>query len=127
MGELGDLKPGGEIHLGCHNYTGPGTVLEPRGRAEPKPYNAIDACSRQHDWDYEYARNATDVHNADKRAIACYWRNRQHSDVSAGHYRYRGQVSAGEGRQLDPAQTVYVLRSHAAKDGWGQDYAPHCA
>jgi hypothetical protein len=83
-GKARPLLPG-ERHLPCHNFTGPGTRIDlPEVRAY-KPYNAIDACSKQHDLDYLAAASLTGeakaraIMAADVKDLACYDR---HKDVS---------------------------------------------
>jgi len=69
----------GELHFGCHNFTGPNTVLNDQTR-NVIPYNNIDNCSKKHDLEYERIKNsnmskeekATAVQKADKDAIDCY-------------------------------------------------------
>lgn len=68
----------GEFHLGCHNFTGPGTRVDLESVRNYPPYNAIDACSRTHDLDYMKAVEEPDAERkkliveADKRVIKCY-------------------------------------------------------
>jgi hypothetical protein len=69
----------GEKHLGCHNYTGPGTRIDLKEVQDYKPYNEIDNCSRNHDLDYLEADGMTDpvqkahaIRIADEKAITCY-------------------------------------------------------
>lgn len=69
----------GELHPGCQNFTGPGTRLSLPDVYNYPPYDAIDACSRQHDIDYGLAKAEPDaqkrallIRAADERAIACY-------------------------------------------------------
>ena len=69
----------GEYHWKCHNFTGPGTILNDRTR-NFDPYNDIDNCSKTHDLEYERINNskmskeekAIAVQQADKDAIDCY-------------------------------------------------------
>jgi hypothetical protein len=71
-GKARPLKDG-EYHLGCHNYTGPGTRIDLPEVRNYQPYNDIDACSRQHDIDYTDAHgNPNLIREADKRVIQCY-------------------------------------------------------
>ena len=67
-----------ELHWGCHNFSGPGTILNDRTR-NFKPYNDIDNCSKIHDLEYENIKNEKDekkralmIQEADKKAIQCY-------------------------------------------------------
>lgn len=68
----------GEYHYGCHNYTGPGTRVDLEKVRNYPPYNDIDACSRQHDLDYERAVELPDkeridaINKADEDVIKCY-------------------------------------------------------
>jgi hypothetical protein len=63
----------GEYHYGCHNYTGPGTRIELPNVMNYKPYNNIDACSRQHDIDYSNSQgNPRLIREADEKVINCY-------------------------------------------------------
>jgi hypothetical protein len=63
----------GEKHYGCHNFTGPGTRIDLPEVKNFKPYNNIDACSKQHDIDYMNNKgNPAGIHEADKKALACY-------------------------------------------------------
>lgn len=60
-----------EYHLGCHNYTGPGTRIDKF--PDYPPYNNIDACSRQHDIAYSQNQgNPEAIRKADEEAIKCY-------------------------------------------------------
>lgn len=73
----------GEIHYGCHNFTGPGTRIDLKSVQNTEPYNSIDACSKQHDLDYKDALEADVTENerkemirdADHRVVACYDRH----------------------------------------------------
>lgn len=57
----------GELHLGCHNFTGPGTVMD-----NVAPYNCVDNCARQHDIDYGKAKgDLKKVQKADDDFIKC--------------------------------------------------------
>ena len=72
----------GEVHWGCHNYTGPGTRIDKY--PDYPPYNDIDNCSRTHDLAYRSIRNKLDnkeideeeaarqVSQADLEAVQCY-------------------------------------------------------
>ncbi|MDP4225295.1 MAG: hypothetical protein Q8910_02800 [Bacteroidota bacterium] len=81
----------GEIHAPCHNYTGPGTVLNDRTRNFP-PYDEIDNCSRNHDLEYESifdmpqgnARESA-IRKSDQRAIDCYNRNKNEPSYKWGY------------------------------------------
>jgi hypothetical protein len=76
-GKARPLYPG-EYHLGCHNFTGPGTRIDLPEVRNYAPYNDIDACSRQHDLDYYNAFKLPDaekkklIREADHRVIECY-------------------------------------------------------
>lgn len=74
----------GEYHLGCHNFTGPGTRIDlPEVRNYP-PYNDIDACSRQHDIDYSNSNNNPNlIREADEKVINCYNKYPNESGYSA--------------------------------------------
>jgi hypothetical protein len=68
----------GEYHVPCHNYSGPGTVINAE-TLKWKPYNDIDACSRQHDLDYTEAQKEPDkgkraklIRIADEKVLRCY-------------------------------------------------------
>ena len=69
----------GELHFGCHNFTGPGTILNNQTK-NVIPYNNIDNCSKKHDLEFERIKNsnmskeerAMAVQRADKEAIDCY-------------------------------------------------------
>lgn len=64
----------GELHYGCHNYTGPGTQIEKH--PDSPPINAIDNCSRAHDLAYQEAKGDFNaVQKADREALECYARN----------------------------------------------------
>ena len=63
----------GERHLPGHNYTGTGTrVIERKARGD-QPVNRVDAASRLHDMEYEFARGQVDrkklVQQADRDYI----------------------------------------------------------
>lgn len=69
----------GEINLGCHNFTGPGTRIDIPSVLNYPPYNDIDNCSRLHDIAYGKAdleKNLTKkreiIRRADEVAIKCY-------------------------------------------------------
>lgn len=76
----------GEYHVPLHNFTGPGTRMDLKEVREHKPYNGIDACSKQHDLDYEEIKKGTyrgrqtstkeekskAIMDADREAIECY-------------------------------------------------------
>lgn len=68
----------GEYHYGCHNFTGPGTRVDLPKVRNFKPFNDIDACSKQHDIDYERAVELPDkeriaaITKADKDVVECY-------------------------------------------------------
>ncbi len=67
----------GEYHYGCHNFTGPGTRIDLPQVMNYKPYNDIDACSRQHDIDYmaaskDPANKEQLIRQADKKVVDCY-------------------------------------------------------
>lgn len=74
-GKARDLYEG-ELHYGCHNFTGPGTRMDLPEVRNFAPYNNIDACSRQHDIEYGNAGTGSDrpkkIREADERAIKCY-------------------------------------------------------
>jgi hypothetical protein len=69
----------GELHYGCHNYSGPGTVLNDKTR-DFKAYNDIDNCSRLHDIVYDRLekskmskeKKALEIRKADEEALSCY-------------------------------------------------------
>ena len=42
----------GELHLPCHNFTGPGTRIDITEVRNTKPYNKIDSISKMHDLNY---------------------------------------------------------------------------
>lgn len=76
----------GELHVGKHNFTGPGSRIDlPHVRNFP-PYNGIDNCSKIHDLAYDkiFKMPAGDkkrnlIRKADKDAVACYDRNKNDS------------------------------------------------
>jgi hypothetical protein len=71
----------GELHVPLHNFTGPGTNLSRYKHIDP--YNDIDACSKEHDIEYNNIKNsdlsaaekAQLIQLADEKAIECYDRN----------------------------------------------------
>ena len=65
----------GEMHYGCHNFTGPGTRIDLPEVRNAQPVNDIDACSKAHDLAYEAAKgNAAAIQQADKKCLDCYAR-----------------------------------------------------
>jgi hypothetical protein len=89
----------GELHYGCHNYTGPGTRLDLH--PDVKPYNDIDACSKKHDEDYAKASVATDpleyarlIRKADEDAISCYDRFPKEDGYEAARAGIKGKLDA---------------------------------
>jgi hypothetical protein len=71
-GKSRSLKDG-EYHLGCHNFTGPGTRIDLEEVRNYTPYNNIDGCSKQHDIDYLNANgNPSLIRKADEEVIKCY-------------------------------------------------------
>lgn len=76
-GKSRPLYPG-ELHFKCHNFTGPGTEIWRKNVRDMAPFNAIDACSKQHDLDYMEAVEQPDdvrkemIRQADKDVIECY-------------------------------------------------------
>ena len=88
----------GEKHLGCHNFTGPGTRIDLAEVQNYKPYNGIDNCSRTHDLDYYNARHlkgadrALAVKKADEVAVACYDRNKNDSGYTAARAGISGKL-----------------------------------
>ncbi len=63
----------GEKHYGCHNYSGPGTRIDLPEVRNFKPYNNIDACSRQHDIDYFNSnKDPKKIKEADEKVLQCY-------------------------------------------------------
>jgi|SRR5580693_381860 hypothetical protein len=87
-GKARQLKDG-EYHLGCHNFTGPGTRIDLPEVANYPPYNDIDNCSKQHDLDYLEASEkdaetrARMIRDADRRVIECYQRYPNESGYKA--------------------------------------------
>lgn len=83
QGKSRPLKDG-EYHLGCHNFTGPGTRIDLPEVLNYKPYNNIDACSKQHDIDYTNANGDPNlIREADKKAIICYDKYKNESGYTA--------------------------------------------
>lgn len=73
----------GEVHLGLHNYTGPGTRVDQAAVRNFKPYNEIDACSRTHDLQFDKIfkmplgrERSEQIRAADREALACYERHK---------------------------------------------------
>lgn len=73
----------GEYHIPLHNFTGPGTRIDIKDVRDFPPYNEIDACSKQHDLDYDEIKHQSldtvskkqknkEIMKADRRAIECY-------------------------------------------------------
>ncbi len=71
----------GELHVPLHNFTGPGTRLDLPEVVNFKPYNGIDACSKDHDLEYKEVRldnslnkeqKAKKIQEIDQKAIDCY-------------------------------------------------------
>lgn len=70
----------GEMHYGCHNWSGPGTVMDKTTLKTPA-VNDIDQCSKVHDYAYwnigkdkklSKEEKASAIQQADKDAIECY-------------------------------------------------------
>lgn len=91
----------GELHFACHNYSGPGTVINDKTRNFP-PYNDIDNCSRIHDLDYDLIERskmskeekALAVRKADEEAISCYDRYPNQDGYSASKLGISGKLTA---------------------------------
>lgn len=91
----------GELHYGCHNFSGPGTVLNYATRNFP-PYNNIDKCSKIHDLDYERIgksrmnreEKALAVRKADDDAINCYDRHKNEDGYFASRLGISGKLTA---------------------------------
>lgn len=68
----------GELHYGMHSFTGPGTRTDLAEVRNFPPHNAIDACSRQHDFAYHEAwdemphKRQRMIQDADVAAVMCY-------------------------------------------------------
>lgn len=83
----------GEYHLGCHNFTGPGTHIRDKKVRDFPAYNAIDECSKQHDIDYLHAVEGPEkdrkeaIKKADRDVLECY---DKHKDVSGYNIAHRG-------------------------------------
>ena len=74
----------GEIHPLCSNFSGPGTRIELPEVRNYEPYGPIDACSKQHDIDYENALKPKNAGNrekmlreADKIVLNCYDKHKE--------------------------------------------------
>lgn len=75
----------GEKHIGCHNFTGPHTRIDLPEVRNFKPYNGIDACSKQHDLDYNNTKDLAGIEKkrairkADIEVLACYEKHQKDS------------------------------------------------
>lgn len=89
----------GEKHIGCHNFSGPGTVLSASNLAF-KPYNNIDACSRQHDIDYNNTKNLSGeerkkaIRKADEIVLSCYDNHKNDSGYALAKAGIKGKILA---------------------------------
>jgi hypothetical protein len=80
----------GEIHYGCHNFTGPGTVMEGK-----KPYNCVDNCARKHDKDYGDAKGDLEkVRKADEEFLKCVDQYKNQHGYRAARYGIGSKVKA---------------------------------
>lgn len=83
----------GEYHLGCHNFTGPGTQINRENVLNAKPYNDIDNCSRTHDIAYRDAKGIpSNIRKADEEAIQCYDKFKNESGYIAARNGINGKI-----------------------------------
>jgi hypothetical protein len=92
----------GELHVPLHNFTGPGTRMDlPEVRNFP-PYNDIDACSKEHDLEYEKIKKmkgiskeekAKLIKGADRKAIECYDKHKDEYGYSLAKAGISGKMS----------------------------------
>lgn len=107
----------GEYHLGCHNFTGPGTRVDLASVRNYPPYNKIDECSRGHDFDYMHAVELPDgerqkaIIDADKKVIQCY---DKYPDVSGYSISKMGINSKMKFDQVLPAVSRSVFKKISA-------------
>jgi hypothetical protein len=81
---IGDNRPirylkEGEIHLPNHNFTGPGTRIDDPDVRGFQPYNGVDACSKQHDIEFNDIfkmplgpERQKKIREADTKVLECY-------------------------------------------------------
>lgn len=95
----------GEYHIPLHNFTGPGTRMDLKEVRDFKPYNDIDACSKQHDIDYINIKRAYEhgnlnkeqkssaIMDADRRAIECYNKYKNEYGYTAAKLGIKGKLT----------------------------------
>ncbi len=106
----------GEFHLGCHNFTGPGTRIDLPEVANYTPYNSIDACSRAHDIAYgEYKNNPEKIREADEEAIRCYNKYPNESGYTASTLGINGKMAL---ENVFPLILKSIAAPYSGK-GWG--------
>ena len=90
----------GEKHIGCHNFSGPGTRIDLPEVLNFKPYNNIDACSRQHDIDYNNTKGLSGIERqrairkADEVVLNCYDKFPNDSGYSLAKAGIKGKMVA---------------------------------
>lgn len=90
----------GEYHIPCHNFSGPGTILNEYTLSYP-PYNNIDNCSRTHDIAYDEAFKENDetkrkqmIREADIKALECYDKFKNEQGYNLAKLGILGKVKA---------------------------------
>lgn len=92
-GKARQLKDG-EYHYGCHNFTGPGTRIDLEDVRNTIPYNDIDACSKQHDIDYENGKNNPEkIREADEKVLKCYDKYPTENGYNVGKLGINGKMA----------------------------------
>jgi len=90
----------GEKHIGCHNFSGPGTRIDLPEVRNFKPYNGIDACSKQHDLDYSATSQLSGeskkraIRAADIKVLECYDKHKSDSGYSLAKAGISGKMLA---------------------------------
>lgn len=126
QGKSRKLKDG-EYHLGCHNFTGPGTRIDLNEVKNFKPYNDIDACSKQHDIDYLNASELPDdlrmkkIRSADKKVIECYDQFKNESGYNPAKLGINSKMSFENSL---PILTKSIIPNYVGKGGC--DNYPYC-
>ena len=101
------LKPG-ELHVPCHNFSGPGTDTADAKVRFHNPFNGVDACSRQHDFDYETIGRLKlpeevkhkMAYQADLEALSCY-------DKHANDYGYDMARAGIYAKTISPLESIW--------------------
>ena len=103
----------GELHLPCHNFTGPGTNIRSSAVRNMKPYNNIDAQAKKHDIAYynaSFMTNRDAIRQAIKKADQDFIKNIEPYKSESG---YKMGKAGIEGKmqltKLMPRLATFIL------------------